>query len=83
MRWNLNIIWLSPFVLVCLVSLIFNKKWETWFRIVFFLSFVALVIQLFFPRGYNPAFLPLILLLLVRSAARAGFSWNPLSLDSI
>jgi hypothetical protein len=83
MRWNLNVIWLSPFVLVCLVSLILNKKWETWFRVVFFLCFISFIIQLFFPRGYNAAFLPVILILMVRSAARAGFSWNPLSLDSI
>jgi hypothetical protein len=83
MKWNLNILWLSPFVLVCLVSIILNKEWQVWFRIVFFLSFVAFLIQLFFPHGYNPAFIPLILILMVRSAARAGFSWNLLSLKPI
>jgi hypothetical protein len=83
MRWNLNIIWLSPFVLVCLVSLILNKDWQIWFRIVFFLSFIAFLLQLFFPHGYNLAFLPLTLILMVRSGARAGFSWNPLSLKPI
>ena len=83
MKWNLNIIWLSPFVLLCLTSLILNKDWRTWFRTVFFLCLISLLIQLFFPGGYNTAFIPLTLILMLRSAARAGFSWNPLSLDSI
>jgi hypothetical protein len=83
MRWNLNILWLSPFVLLCLASLILNKNWQIWFRVVFYLSFIAFLIQLFFPGGYNPAFIPLTLILVLRSAARAGFSWNLLSLDSI
>jgi len=83
MRWNLNIIWLSPFVLMCLASLIMNKGWKTWFRAVFCLCFIAFLIQVFLPGGYNTAFLPLILILMIRSAARSGFSWNPLSLNSI
>ena len=83
MLWNLNIIWLSPFVLLCLASLILNKEWKTWFRVVFYLCLSAFLIQLFFPRGYNTAFIPLILILMIRSAARSGFSWNPLSLNSI
>jgi hypothetical protein len=83
MRWNLNIIWLSPFVLLCLTSLIINKEWKSWFRVVFFLCLIALLIQLVFPRGYNTAFIPLVLILMIRSAARSGFSWNPLSLKSI
>jgi hypothetical protein len=83
MRWNLNIIWLSPFVLLCLISLILNKEWKSWFRVVFFLCLIAFLIQLVFPRGYNTAFIPLVVILMTRSAARSGFSWNPLSLKSI
>jgi hypothetical protein len=83
MRWNLNIIWLSPFVLLCLTSLILNIGWKSWFRVVFFLCVIAFLIQLAFPRGYNTAFMPLVLILMIRSAARSGFSWNPLSLRSI
>jgi hypothetical protein len=83
MRWNLNIIWLSPFIMICLASLILNKGWKIWFRLVFCLCFIAFLIQLFLPGGYNTAFLPLILILMIRSAARSGFNWNPLSLNSI
>jgi hypothetical protein len=83
MKWNLNIIWLSPFVLICLTSIILNKEWKAWFRTVFFLCLISLLIQLIFPRGYNTAFLPLTILLMIRSASRSGFSWNPLSLESI
>jgi hypothetical protein len=83
MKWNLNIIWLSPFIFVCLAALILNKPWEKWFRTVFFLCVLAFVIQILMPNGYNGAFIPLILILMLRSASRARFSWNPLSLNTI
>jgi len=78
-RWNLNIIWLSPFIILCLVSLIFNREWFVWFRLVFFLSLLAFTIQIIFPNAFNTAFIPLELMLAVRSSMRSGFSWNPLS----
>ena len=79
-RWNLNIIWLSPFIIIGLVSLIFNREWFVWFRLVFFLSLLAFAIQIIFPNAFNTAFIPLELMLAVRSSMRSGFSWNPLSL---
>jgi hypothetical protein len=81
MRWNLNIIWLSPFIIVCLVALILDKPWESWFKTVFWLSSIAFIIQIILPRGYVFSFIPLILILMLRSAARAGFKWNPLALN--
>ena len=79
MKWNLNIIWLSPFVLLCLADILLNKKRYIWFRIVFVLCLVSFIIQIIFPHGFNNAFIPLVLILMLRSSARAGFSWNPLS----
>ncbi len=81
LKWNLNIIWLNPFILLCLVSLIFNKNWYIWFRWVFFLTPIAFVVQIIFLNAFNTAFIPLELLLLVRSSLRAEFKWNPLSLN--
>jgi hypothetical protein len=81
MRWNLNIIWLSPFILICLVALILDKPWESWFKTVFWISSIAFIIQIILPRGYVFSFIPLILILMLRSAARAGFKWNPLGLN--
>ena len=78
-RWNLNIIWLSPFIILCLVSLVFNREWFVWFRLVFFLALLAFVIQIIFPNAFNTAFIPLELMLAIRSSIRSGFSWNPLS----
>ncbi len=78
-RWNLNIIWLSPFIILCLGSLIFNREWFVWFRLVFFLSLLAFAIQIIFPNAFNTTFIPLELMLAVRSSMRSGFSWNPLS----
>jgi hypothetical protein len=82
MKWNLNIIWLSPFVILCLADVILNKGWQTWFRIVFALCILSFIIQLIIPRAFNQAFIPLLLILLLRTSARAGFSWNPLSVGS-
>ncbi len=79
MKWNLNITWLSPFIIMCLVSLVFNKEWHAWFRIVFFLTLIIFVIQIVFPNAFNNAFIPLELMLAIRCSVRSGFSWNPLS----
>lgn len=77
MRWNLNIIWLNPFLLLCLVSIVFNKKWEIWFKMVFYLALIFLIPLFFLPHVYNNGLIPLALILILRSSIRAGFSWNP------
>jgi hypothetical protein len=82
MKWNLNLIWLSPFIFICLAGIFLNKEWFVWFRIVFILCFISFIIQIIFRFAFNSAFIPLILILLFRSSARAGFSWNPFSLSN-
>ncbi len=83
MHLNLNILWLSPFVILCFVSLFFSEPPTIWFRIVFYLSLLFLVIAFFRPAATNHGFVPLVILLIVRSSVRAGFSWNPLSLSHL
>jgi len=80
MKWNLNIIWLNPFILLCLGSLTLKKRGSIWFRIVFYISGAFIILHLFLPQEFNIAFLPLVIILLIRSSVRAGFEWNPLSL---
>lgn len=80
LRWNLNIIWLNPFIFLCLVSLILKKDWMTWFRLVFFLAAMFLAVLVILPQQINNAFVPVIIILLLRSSVRAGFSWNPLTI---
>ncbi|MBG0860071.1 MAG: DUF4105 domain-containing protein [Bacteroidales bacterium] len=80
-KWNLNIIWLNPFILICLASIIFSKDWRGWFAIVFFLALISTVVLLVFPNFFNNAFIPLMLILILRSSVRAGFSWNPLAIS--
>lgn len=79
MRMNLNIIWLNPFVIVTLLILVFGREGKMWFRLVFALALIFIPFFLIFPGSINPAFLPLVLTLLIRSSARSGFTWNPLS----
>jgi hypothetical protein len=80
-KWNLNIIWLNPFIIVCLVILILNKTGTLWFRMVFFISAGFIVLHFFLPQEFNLTFSLLAILLLIRSSVRSGFDWNPLSLS--
>lgn len=80
LRWNLNLIWLSPFVIFCLIDIILGKRTYAWFRIVVILTIISFFIQIAYAQGFNNAFVPLVLILMIRSSVRAGFSWNPLSL---
>jgi len=84
MRWNLNIIWLSPFIPVCLISLFRKAHTAIWFRLTFFLAISFLLFYLIiFPQIINEAFPPLILILAFRSSVRADFKWNPLTLPHL
>jgi hypothetical protein len=78
MKWNLNIIWFNPFIIICLLCLIWRKTGEIWFRIVFFLSVIFLPLIIIFPYATNNAFVPVMLILVLRSSARSNFNWNPL-----
>jgi hypothetical protein len=80
MKWNLNIIWLNPFILFCLIMLILNKPGIIWFRIVFIFSAAFLVLQYILPQDFNIAFSLLTIILLVRSSVRCEYEWNPLTL---
>jgi hypothetical protein len=80
MRMNLNIIWLNPFIIICLIMLILNKTGLIWFRIVFYISAIFLVLQLLLPQEFHSAFLLLDIIILIRSSVRSEFDWNPLTL---
>lgn len=83
LRWNLNIIWLNPFILICLVLLIMNKNKVNWFRLVFWLALIFLILAAILPQKFNNAVFPLTVLLILRSSTRAGFSWNPFTLPDL
>jgi hypothetical protein len=80
MRWNLNIIWLNPVIIVCLILVILNVEGKVWFRLLFYILAAFLLVHFILPQSFNTGILLLILILLVRSSVRAGFDWNPLSL---
>jgi hypothetical protein len=79
MKWNLNAIWLNPFIIVCLLMLILNKTGEVWFRIVFYISAAFLVVHFVLPQQFNIGFLLLDIIILIRSSVRSNFDWNPLT----
>jgi hypothetical protein len=77
MKWNLNLIWLNPVIILCLISLIMNKAGLIWFRILFYVSLGFLVFQYILPQEFNMAFLPLEIVIIIRCLFRSGFKWNP------
>jgi hypothetical protein len=79
-KWNLNIIWLSPFIIMCLISILLGKEWHISFKVSFFLALLAFTIQIVFPNVFNSSFITLELLIAIRCSMRAGFSWNPLTI---
>lgn len=79
MKWNINIIWFNPFVIICLFCLLFRKEGEIWFRLAFYFSALFLPLLIFIPNSINNSFIPLIFILTLRSSARGKFSWNPFS----
>jgi hypothetical protein len=78
MKWNLNIIWFNPLIILCLIYLITRKPGIIIFRVVFYLSVIMLPLILFFPNAFNNSFLPVILILSLRSSVRGKFKWNPI-----
>lgn len=83
MKSNFNIIWLNPFIILCLVTLIFRLRNVLWFRLTFSLLAIFLLTALFLPQYINPAFFPLMIILLIRSLVRSDFKWNPFNLPHL
>lgn len=75
-KWNFNILWLNPFLILCLVSILSSRTGKTWFRLGFGLAAIFLVSHLLLPQAFNVGIYPLLLIVLVRCYARAGFRWN-------
>ncbi len=80
MKWNLNILWLNPVLIACLISLLIRKESVILFRTIFIISAGFIAIHILLPQSFNIAFLPLVMILVVRSSVRAKYSWNPLSM---
>jgi hypothetical protein len=80
MQSNLNIIWLNPIIIVCLIMLIIKKPAVIWFRIEFFITAGFLIVQFILPQDFDFAFSLLAMILLVRTSVRSEFVWNPLTM---
>ena len=77
---NLNIIWLNPLIILCLVSLLTSKAGVIWFRLVFYVSILFLVVSMILPQEFSKAVVPMCLILAFRSSARSAFEWNPFTI---
>ncbi|HHU35004.1 MAG TPA: hypothetical protein GXZ49_07215, partial [Bacteroidetes bacterium] len=83
MRGNMHILWLSPFVITSLIALILDKEFLWSFRTAFVFTIIFTALAIILPKLINPAFIPLSLILAVRSLVRGKYPWNPLKLEAI
>jgi hypothetical protein len=49
--------------------------------LLFYIQVAFLILHFILPQSFNIGILPLVLILLIRSSVRAGFEWNPLTLN--
>ncbi len=63
-KWNLNVLWASPLLLLIAIRLERSPKWALWFQEICFLAATVWVLWC----GLNPALLPIILMLALRTA---------------
>jgi hypothetical protein len=73
MKMNLNILWLNPFLIIAFITLFTKNKNPIWFRILVLTSSGFLFSVAIIPQSINLAFIPIILILILRSIARSNF----------
>jgi hypothetical protein len=76
---NYNLLWALPTHTVAAFVLYRGKTWVAhYFRVVFWLTAALLLLWAFLPQEMNPALLPLIMLILLRSwqLSKKQSSWN-------
>jgi len=73
-KMNLNMIWLNPFLFIALYSLFTDKKMVLWFRIISITSLGFIICLIFIPQSINLAFIPIILILIIRSISRSNLT---------
>lgn len=73
MKMNMNVIWLNPFHILCFLSLITQLSEKLWFKTVFFMSLFFLWSIPFIPQYIDRTFIPVILLIIVRSLDHSKF----------
>ena len=76
MKMNLNIIWLNPILVIAFVALFLKSRPTIWFKIIFVISAAFLLFLILLPQSFNLAIIPLILVLIIRSAARSELSFT-------
>ena len=79
-KMNLNIIWLNPFIIVCLILLLTKKTGVIWFKLVFYISILFLLVSIILPQEFSKAIVPACIMLAFRSSARSAFEWNPFTI---
>jgi len=66
MRWNLNILWMSPLLIISLIHLLFRLKDVYWFRFNLVTTSLFLALSPFIQQSLNRYLVPVILILIIR-----------------
>jgi len=68
---NWNMLWAFPLNIIMAFLMFWKKDWiAKYFKVIFVLSLVALLGWFFWPQAYHLAFIPMILITLIRLFAR-------------
>jgi hypothetical protein len=78
MKMNMNVIWINPLLIMCFICLFKKESGKLWFKMLFFISLIFLLSIPFIPQYIDRSFIPLIILIIVRSFDLAGFKLDPL-----
>jgi hypothetical protein len=81
LRANFNILWLNPFMIILFISILTGKGEKLWSRVIFFITLVFLLTHLLIPQAFNIGIYPLLLIIILRTMARSGFSWSPVRIE--
>jgi hypothetical protein len=66
LKWNLNMLWLSPLIIISLIHLIINTRKVYWYRFNLAVTSLFLVLSPLIPQSLNRFLVPVILLLIIR-----------------
>lgn len=79
-KMNINILWLNPFIIFCLIALLINKAGVWWFRLVLFTSILFLIVCIILMHNIA-VIIPACFILAFRSSAHSAFRWNPFTVN--
>ncbi len=72
MRMNLHLVWLNPILFIAFIALFIKSRPTIWFKIILMITVGFLLSLMVIPQSVNLAVIPVMLILVIRSAMRSN-----------